>query len=117
MKNGARNYHAGVAAEESVLRQYLKSGYALLARRWRGSGGELDLVLSRGEEIVFVEVKTSRTFNSAMALLGQSQMHRLFQTAEQYLGARPLGLNTPTRLDVALVNELGEVRIFENAFA
>ena len=117
MKDGARNHHAGQAAEESVLRHYMQLGYGLLARRWRGFGGELDLVLRNGDGVVFVEVKKSRCFDRALALLGRAQMHRIFQTAEQYLGTCPAGLNTQSRLDIALVNSFGEVRIVENAMA
>ncbi|MFN4057239.1 MAG: YraN family protein [Roseinatronobacter sp.] len=117
MKDGARNHHAGLAAEDSVLRQYLTQGYRLLARRWRGLGGELDLVLGKGDAVIFVEVKKSRCFDRALGLLGGTQVQRLFQTAEQYLGTCRAGLNTPSRLDVALVNELGEVRVIENALA
>lgn len=117
MSDGARNHQAGLAGEDSVLRHYLRLGYLVLARRWRGLGGELDLVLGRNDGIVFVEVKKSRCFDRALGALGMAQLHRIFQTAEQYLGTCPAGLNTPARLDVALVNASGEVRIIENAMA
>jgi len=41
-----------------VARHYESDGYVVLDRNWRVRGGELDLVLSRGNEIVFCEVKT-----------------------------------------------------------
>jgi putative endonuclease len=111
----ARNYQAGLAAEESALRHYAQAGYALLARRWRGIQGELDLVVQRGSDVVFVEVKKSRNFDQAVAHLGAAQSARIWQTAEQFLGTQPLGLNTPARVDVALVNAMGQVRVIENA--
>lgn len=115
MMQGLVNYHAGLAAEDSVLRQYLQAGYCVLARRWRGLRGELDMVLGRGTAIVFVEVKKSRNFGSASRLLGAAQLRRIYQTAEQYLATAPLGLNTPSRVDVALVDGFGQVEIIENA--
>lgn len=110
-----RNYHAGIAAEDSVLRQYLASGYTLLARRWRGQQGELDLVLSHGAEVIFVEVKKSRCFDTAAARIGAAQIARIFTTAAQYLGTCPQGQLTPSRFDVALVNASGQVERLENA--
>ncbi|MDD7970575.1 YraN family protein [Roseinatronobacter alkalisoli] len=110
-----RNYHAGIAAEDSVLRQYLAAGYELLARRWRGQRGELDLVLSRCAEVVFVEVKKSRCFDTAAARIGAAQTERLFMTAAQFLDTCLQGQLTPARFDVALVNAQGQVSLLENA--
>ncbi len=50
----------GERAEEVVAAEYLARGYRLVARRWRGGGGELDLVCAREGEVVFVEVKGAR---------------------------------------------------------
>lgn len=112
-----RNYHAGLAAEDSVLRQYLDSGHALLAQRFRGLRGEIDLVLRKGASVVFVEVKKSRSFDAALARLGPAQIGRIVDTASEFLGTQPLGQMTETRFDVALVNASGEVRVMENALA
>lgn len=113
----ARNYQAGLAAEDSVLRQYLEAGYALLARRYRGKYGEIDLVLQHGSDVIFVEVKKSRSFEAAALRLGACQIDRIFQTASEFLGTQPQGQMTPTRFDVALVNAHGEVSVLENALA
>ncbi|MCC5964046.1 MAG: YraN family protein [Rhodobacteraceae bacterium] len=111
----ARNYHAGLAAEGSVLRQYLDAGYQLLAQRFRGLGGEIDLVLRKGASVIFVEVKKSRSFDAALARLGPAQISRIFATASEFLGTQPLGQLTETRFDVALVNAQGQVTVMENA--
>ncbi|PZX47411.1 putative endonuclease [Roseinatronobacter thiooxidans] len=112
-----RNYHAGLAAETSVLRQYLAAGYALLAQRFRGDQGEIDLILQRGDDVIFVEVKKSRTFEAAALRLGSRQIARILDTASEFLGTQPRGQLTPTRFDVALVNSVGEVTVLENALA
>jgi putative endonuclease len=111
----ARNYHAGLAAEDMVLRSYQSAGYTLQARRFRGLRGEIDLVLGRGAAVIFVEVKKSKSFEAAMARIGAGQIARIYNTANEYLGTQPNGLLTEARFDVALVNSHGEVKVLENA--
>lgn len=113
--NHTRNHLAGLTAEDSVLRDYTAKGYRLLERRYRGQGGEIDLVLGRGEDVIFVEVKKSRSFDAARARLGQRQILRIFAAAAEFLGGQPKGQLTETRFDLALVNVHGEVAVMENA--
>lgn len=110
-----RNYHAGLAAEDSVLREYQTAGYLLLARRFRRLQGEIDLVLGHENGVVFVEVKKSRDFDSALSRISSAQISRIFATASAFLETQPLGQLTDTRFDLALVDGSGSVMIMENA--
>ena len=47
----------GKSAETIALVFLLLKGYRPLARRFSASGGEIDLIVARGETIAFVEVK------------------------------------------------------------
>lgn len=112
---GRSNYLAGQAAEEAVLRHYEARGLRLAKARWRGKAGEVDLILRDGDDLVFVEVKHSRSFDSAAARLLPKQVERLMRAAEEFAGGEPKGLLSEMRFDVALVNGKGEVHILENA--
>ena len=112
---GAMSYHAGLAAEECVARCYAEQGATELARRWRGTSGEIDLVVSQGGQIVFVEVKASRSFDRAAAALTAKQIGRIHNAGAEFLGSRPDGQLTPVRFDVAVVNGTGEVRLMQGA--
>ncbi|CUH54329.1 YraN family protein [Shimia marina] len=112
---GQGNYHAGLAAEEIVLRHYMAQGLTLAAQRWRGHAGEIDLILHADDGFVFVEVKKSQSFATAAARLLPRQVARLQAAAQEYVADAPLGLLTPMRFDVALVNGQGVVHILENA--
>lgn len=112
---GRSNYLAGQAAEEAVLRHYEARGLRLAKARWRGKAGEVDLILRDGGDLVFVEVKHSRSFDSAAARLLPKQVERLMRAAEEFAGGEPKGLLSEMRFDVALVNGKGEVHILENA--
>lgn len=113
--DGQTRYHAGLAAEESVARQYHARGFRTLATRWRGGGGEIDLVMADDTGCVFVEVKQSRTHAQAAEHLSQGQVRRLFRAAESFLARQPRGLATFARFDVALVDAVGRIEVMENA--
>ncbi|QDY69669.1 YraN family protein [Qingshengfaniella alkalisoli] len=112
--SGARNYHAGLSAEDAVQRQYEASGATCLERRWRGRSGEIDLIFERSGLIVFVEVKTSSSFARATQRLSARQLRRLQTTAEEYLTMLPDGLNTACQFDLGVVNGVGQVEIIPN---
>lgn len=113
---GSRNHLAGAAAEHSVANDYERRGYRLARRRWRGAGGEIDLIARSGDEVIFVEVKQSRDFARAAASLGARQMARLHVAAAEFLADEPAGQLTSVRFDVALVDGTGRLEIIENAF-
>ncbi|WP_265499936.1 YraN family protein [Paracoccus beibuensis] len=119
--SGARHHRgrtaatAGRLAEENVLRLYLGNGAELLAERWRGRAGEIDLILRDGDDIVFVEVKAAATHALAAERLQPAQMRRIMQAACEYCEARGLG-QVPMRFDAALVDATARVDLLKNAF-
>ena len=112
---GAINHRAGHMAEACVAAHCLRQGYELLAERWRGSGGEIDLIARDGAEVVFIEVKKSRSFSQAAARISARQIARLQAAASEYMALLPEGQNTPVRFDVALVDGMGRIEIIRNA--
>jgi putative endonuclease len=115
--SGAISYHAGVAAEAAVARLYESGGTPITARRWRSEAGEIDLIARNGAEIIFIEVKHSRSHAEAALHLTGRQIARITASASVFLGQEPAGQDTAARFDVALVDEAGRVEIIENAFA
>ncbi|NRB17538.1 MAG: YraN family protein [Rhodobacteraceae bacterium] len=113
---GQRAYLAGTAAEDQVAKHYEQRGYSIAERRWRGAGGEIDLIFRLGAALVFVEVKHSKTRAQAAARITQAQMQRIYASAGQYLETEPAGQLTESRFDVALVDGAGMIEIIENAF-
>ena len=111
---GAVNHHNGVAAEHAVARHYADQGYPLVAERWRGDAGELDLVFAKGTGLIVVEVKSAPSHDQAALRFGASQMQRVCQTAQQFVGQYPAGLDTEMRIDLALVDQFGVVATLEN---
>lgn len=89
----------------------------VVARRWRGTAGEVDVIARDGDQVIFIEVKKSRSHAAAAEHLSPRQMRRIWQTASEYLGTEPKGQDTEARFDVALVDSIGRIEILQNAFA
>lgn len=118
---GIRNQLSGLAAEEAVARHYREAGYQLLAHRWRGASGELDLIFARDGNLAVVEVKRGRTHDLAADHIRERQIRRIFAAAEEYLFSVHLAGCTPLpqidlRIDLALVDSIGLVSTVEAAF-
>jgi putative endonuclease len=110
----------GKAGEDAALAVYVRRGFRLVARNWRCRLGELDLVLVRGDMLVFCEVKTRSgpAFGGGYEAVNWRKRAKVRALAEAFLQqgrARP----DTTRFDVASV-ALGprgpQVELFEDAF-
>ena len=110
----------GRDGEDAAARLYERLGYRVEARNLRIGRVELDLVLRRGRELVFCEVKTRR--GRALGLPEEAvdarKRARLLRAAEGYLARH--GARGDVRFDVVSVSrdaagEL-ELRRLENAF-
>ena len=115
-ERGLRSHLSGEAAEAAVKRAYLDRGAQVLEMRWRGQGGEIDLIFADQGVIVFCEVKKAGSFEEAAARLRPALMRRIHAAASEYLARLPNGQLTELRFDLAMVDGRGEVRIAENAF-
>lgn len=108
---------SGAMAEDAVLREYRGQGAELLARRWRGRSGEIDLILQADAALIFVEVKSAATHDAAAERIHPAQARRIMGAAEEYLAATGRPLATEMRFDAALVDATGRVAILPDAFA
>jgi len=77
----------GRRGEWVALLLLLLKGYRPRHRNWRGAGGELDLVVERRREIVFVEVKmrSSELFGGALAAVDAKKKKNLTRVSSAYL--------------------------------
>ncbi len=93
----------GIDGERVAAEWYEARGYTVLARNWRCSDGELDLILCSGSTVVFCEVKTrsSDRFGTPFDAVGPDKQRRLRRLAGRWLReAAPFRPET-LRFDVA----------------
>ena len=110
----------GKIGEDLACRELERRGYAIVARRYRRRGGELDIVARDGATIVFVEVKTrdGRWFGGAAEAVTGLKRRRIVQLALEYLMRHRLS-ECPCRFDVVSIQlEAGRpvIEIYRNAF-
>ncbi len=106
----------GAAGEEQAAAWYEEHGYHVVHRNWRCRDGELDLVVRRGRELVFVEVKTRRTdrFGIPAEAVTRTKQRRLRTLAGRYLAATGERAGS-LRFDVVSILA-GQVEVIEAAF-
>lgn len=111
---GKISYHRGHAAELAAEQAYLRLGAQILAKRWRGAGGEIDLIVQLGDTIVFAEVKAAQTHDTAAERISVSQARRICDSAQTYLVHH---YHQHQRYDAVLVDQYGTVEIRANALS
>jgi putative endonuclease len=110
----------GKSGEDLACRELERRGYAIIARRYRVRGGELDVIARDGATIVFVEVKTrgSRVCGEAAEAVTPLKQLRMTRLAEEYMMKHRLS-DCPCRFDVVSIHvEAGgpAIEVIQNAF-
>jgi putative endonuclease len=78
----------GALAESHVAERLAAGGVEIVARNWRGGGGELDLVVIRDGRLRFVEVKARHDDQlDPLESVGVTKRHRLVGAAKAWLAA------------------------------
>lgn len=115
-----RRSERGRIGEDAALRVYERRGFALVARNWRCSLGELDLIIVRRDLLVVCEVKTrsGAAFGGGYEAVTRAKRRKLRSLADAFLQGNAFE-HARVRFDVASV-WLGargaDVEIFEDAF-
>lgn len=80
-------YAIGKNYETKALTILVKNGFDLCCKNYRGSLGEIDLIVKKDELIVFVEVKFRKTkaFGSGLEAVDIKKRKKIYVTALEYL--------------------------------
>ena len=110
----------GEIGENLACDELERRGYAIVARRYRRRGGEIDIVATDGPTVVFVEVKTRAgvEFGSGADAITWTKRRRMTATAIDFLMRHGL-TSRPCRFDVVSIG-LGRdgpaIVVYTNAF-
>jgi len=110
----------GKTGEDLACEELERRGYAIVTRRYRRRGGEIDIIARDGQTMVFVEVKAreGRDFGEPAEAITAFKRRRIAQLAADYIARRRYH-DCPCRFDVVSIRfDAGrpEIEIFQNAF-
>jgi putative endonuclease len=112
--------HGGIAlgarGERLATAWYVQHGYSVVARNWRCDIGEIDLIATRGREVVIAEVKTrvNTRFGVPAEAVGFAKQRKLRRLAAVWLAGSAAHYDA-VRFDV--VSVIGnDVEVIAGAF-
>lgn len=96
----AQQHERGRLGETLAAEHLRRSGYSILAQRWRRQEGEIDIIASEPGFLCFVEVKLRKNtrFGEAREAVTPAKQRHLRNTAIRYLTENPSDLQP--RFDV-----------------
>ncbi|SER20729.1 putative endonuclease [Nitrosomonas sp. Nm51] len=108
----------GSDAEQMAAAYLLRQGLVLKARNYRCRFGEIDLIMSEGKQLVFIEVRmrASDVFGGAAGSITAAKQTRLLRAARHYLSG--LGSMPACRFDAVLITGVRNpvIQWIKNAF-
>jgi putative endonuclease len=104
----AHTNNTGAAAELRAEHYLQQQGLTTRAKNYRTKQGEIDLIMSEGATLIFVEVRlrSNKQFTSAAETVDYRKQQKLIKTAQQFLQEQGLLDKASCRFDVIALNKL-----------
>ncbi len=96
-------HNLGGSAERLAAGLLRMKGFRILEQRFRGPGGEVDLIAKRGSILLFIEVKARKDMETAAYSITERQKARIIDAARAYIGQHPEYSELSMRFDAMLV--------------
>ncbi|WP_114947466.1 YraN family protein [Microvirga calopogonii] len=93
----------GHRAEWIALLFLIMKGYRPLARRYAASGGEIDLIMMRGDTIAFVEVKARGLMDDALSAITARKRQRFSRAVRTWLSRNAWAEGRTWRADAVFI--------------
>lgn len=110
----------GNAGEDRAVEYLIKKDFTIIERNWRTRTGEIDIIASKDESIVFIEVKTlpGGTIDMIQRELNYQKLQRIIKTSKRFLLNHRQYSNSYVRYDVIVIDMPGYDPVYhiENAF-
>lgn len=109
----------GAIGEDIAIKYLRENGYVILERNFRTKTGEIDIIASINDIIVFIEVKTrnSDKYGLPYEAVNYKKQQKIIKVAQNYINLRRLN-DYQYRFDIIeiFLNSQTRVNHIENAF-
>jgi len=108
----SEHYELGKKGEQLAVDYLTKEGYKIEERNWRFQKAEIDIIASKQETIISVEVKTrsSKDFGNPQDFVNSKKIKLMVAAMNEYILKK--NLDTEVRFDIiAITNIKGEFDI------
>lgn len=102
-RRARRSGITGARSEWLAILWLAAKGYRLLARRFGGKGGEIDLIVKRGRTIAFVEVKARGAMDEAMIAITADKRRLVEARIRQWLAQNSWAMDRHLRADAVFI--------------
>jgi putative endonuclease len=108
-------YRLGLFAEYLAIVIYKLKFYNIISHRKKNFAGEIDIIASKGKQLVFVEVK-ARNNNIMENIVPKSQQNRIRRSAELFLSHNNQYNGWDIRFDLVFIRPYKLPVIIKNAW-
>ncbi len=116
MSGSVSTYRSGMIAELVAAAYLLFKGYRLIGWRQKTPVGEIDLIVRKGDTIVFVEVKSRQDNDGAVYAVHKRNQYRVTRAAQYLTARRPDWLEKNKRFDIVAISWPFFIRHIDNAW-
>ena len=113
-----KNTELGQEGEQLASEYLKKKGWEILVRNYRFSRSEIDLIASKDDLLIFVEVKarTNTSFGLPEEFVDEKKAENIMKAAEHYI--KDIDWKSGIRFDIVSIIKKEKVRIkhIEDAF-
>ncbi len=114
------NYKKGHLAEKFAAIFLICKGYKIVALNYvtgKSTGaGEVDIIASKKNTLIFVEIKLRKSISDAAYSISQNQKHRISTAAKSFLSRHKKYRNFDIRFDAILIKNCFNFEHIKNAF-
>ena len=117
MKTKEENYHKGKYGENIAKEYLIKKGFVFIEANFENKIGEIDLIMSDNDWLVFIEVKykSDDRLGIPEEMISKRKIWQVKRTAESYLVEKKREINFFKKYRIDAVCILGEkINYYEN---